>query len=99
MLTAIMEAGENMDDEQLVTVYLAQGEGDETQVRTFLEAHGIPTTSWGEALRKTHGLVLDGLGEVQVQVPAEHADRARELLDMAERGELGLAADEIPQVD
>ena len=88
-----------MGDNELITVYLAQGEADETQVRTFLEAYGIPTTSWGEALRKTHALVLDGLGEVQVQVPAEHADRARELLAMVERGELGLTTDEVPQVD
>jgi len=88
-----------MNSDQLITVYVAQGEPDETQVRTFLEAQGIPTTSWGEALRKTHALVLDGLGEVQIQVPAEHADRARELLEMVDRGELGLATDELPDGD
>lgn len=88
-----------MDDDQLITVYVAQGEADETQVRTFLEAQGIPTSSWGEALRKTHALILDGLGEVQIQVPREHADQARELLDMVDRGELGLAIDELPDVD
>jgi hypothetical protein len=82
-------------DDQLVTVYTAQGEVDETQVRTFLEAHGIPSISRGEALRKTHGFVLDGLGEVQIMVAAEHAEEAAELLAAVERGELGLA-DEPP---
>lgn len=79
----------------MITVYIAQGEVDETQARTFLEAHGIPTTSWGEALRKTHAFVLDGLGEVQVQVPAEYADQARELLAAVERGELVLTTDDV----
>jgi len=76
--------------DDMITVYTAQGEVDETQVRSFLEAHGIPTTSWGEALRKTHAFVLDGLGEVQVQVPAAHAEQARELLAAVDRGELEL---------
>jgi len=87
-----------MDDE-MITVYIAQGEVDETQVRTFLEAHGIPTTSWGEALRKTHAFVLDGLGEVQVQVPAEYGDQARELLAAVERGELVLTTDDVVEPD
>ncbi len=85
-----------MDDE-MITVYIAQGEVDETQVRTFLEAHGIPTTSWGESLRKTHAFVLDGLGEVQIQVPAEYGDQARELLAAVDRGELNLSADDLPE--
>ncbi len=82
-------------DDQMVTVYTAQGEIDETQVRIFLEAHGIPSISRGEALRKTHGFVLDGLGEVQIMVAAEHAEAAAELLAAVERGELKLA-DESP---
>jgi hypothetical protein len=88
-----------METDELVTVYVAQGEAEETQVRNFLEAHGVPTASWGEALRKTHAMVLDGLGEVQIQVPAEHANHARELLDLVARGELGLAPDEETDVD
>jgi hypothetical protein len=81
---------EDVVDDQLITVYTAQGEIDETQVRNFLEAHGIPSISRGEALRKTHGFVLDGLGEVHIMVAAEHAEEATELLAAVERGELGL---------
>jgi hypothetical protein len=83
--------------DDLITVYLAQGEVEEAQVRIFLEAHGIPCAGRGEALRKTHGFVLDGLGEVAIQVAAEHAERARELLEAVERGDLRLAADQLPE--
>ena len=74
-------------NEDLVVVYTAQGEFDETQVRSFLAAHDIPTSTRGEALRHTHGLTLDGLGAVEIMVAAEHEATARLLLDQAERGE------------
>jgi len=74
-------------NENLVVVYTAQGELDETQVRSFLAAHDIPTSTRGEALRHTHGLTLDGLGAVEIMVVAEHEATARRLLDQAERGE------------
>ena len=76
--------------DDLVVVYTAQGELEETQVRSFLAAHGIPTTTRGEALRKTHGLTLDGLGQVEILAATEDADGARRLLEQAERGELAL---------
>ena len=72
----------------LVVVFTAQGELEETQVRSFLGAHNIPTSTRGEALRHTHGLTLDGLGAVEIMVAAEHETTARQLLDQAERGEL-----------
>ena len=78
----------------LVVVFTAQGELEETQVRSFLAAHDIPTSTRGEALRHTHGLTLDGLGAVEIMVAAEHEATARLLLDQAERGELTL--DELP---
>jgi len=74
----------------LVVVFIAQGELEETQVRSFLAAHDIPTSTRGEALRHTHGLTLDGLGAVEIMVAAEHETTARQLLDQAERGELTL---------
>jgi hypothetical protein len=76
--------------DQPVAVFTAQGELEESQVRAFLTANGIPTLSRGEALRKTHGLTLDGLGAVEILVAAEHADEARQLLAGAERGEFAL---------
>jgi hypothetical protein len=82
-------------DNQPVVVYTAQGEVEETQVRSFLAAHEIPSSTRGEALRKTHGLTLDGLGQVEILVAPEHADRARRLLAEVERG--AFTIDEAPE--
>ncbi len=82
-------------DEPLVTVARAQGEIEAQQIVGFLEAHDIAAVLRGEALRKTHGMLLDGLGFVEVQVNPEDADAARDLLDTAARGELRLADDEV----
>jgi len=73
-----------------VVVFKAQGEIEEAQVRSFLAAHDIPTIVQGEALRKTHGLTLNGLGAVEILVASEQADEARRLLAAADRGELTL---------
>ncbi len=74
-----------------VVVFMAQGEIEETQVRSFLAAHDIPTFVRGEALRKTHGLTLNGLGAVEILVAAEHEKQAKELLAQADRGDLALS--------
>ncbi len=71
-----------------VTVAVCQGELEAQQLRAFLEANGVPVVFRGEALRVTHGLTLDGLGQVEIQVPADREAEARALLDTVERGEL-----------
>ncbi len=73
-----------------VVVFTAQGEIEETQVRSFLAAHDIPTIVRGEALRKTHGLTLNGLGAVEILVAAEHEKQAKELLAQVDRGDFTL---------
>ena len=80
-------------------VYTAQGELEENQVRTFLNAHGVSTSTRGEALRKTHGLTLDGLGQVEILVAPEQADEARALLEAAEQGKLALSEDDGHELD
>jgi len=77
-------------DDGFVVVHTAQGELEEQQVRSFLAAHGIASEVRGEALRKTHGLTLDGLGAVEILVAAEYSEEAKSLLDQAERGEFAL---------
>ncbi len=71
-------------------VFVASGEIEAQQIRAFLEAHGIPCVFRGEALRKTHGLTLDGLGQVEILVSEEFAAQAHELLASADAGELAL---------
>ena len=68
-----------MTTEEYVVVTMVQGQFDEQQVRAFLEAHGIPTTVRGEALRHTHGLSVAGLGAVEILAPRDHAESARRL--------------------
>jgi hypothetical protein len=81
-------------EHQWIVVHTAQGELEEAQVRSFLNAHGIPTSTRGEALRKTHGLTLDGLGQVEVLVAPENAADARALLAAAEMGDLRISEDD-----
>jgi hypothetical protein len=74
-------------DADYVVVSTVQGQFAEQQVRAFLEAHGIETHVKGETLRTTHGIFIDGLGAVDILVPADVVDIARELLARADRGE------------
>jgi len=84
---------------QETRVHTANGELDAQQVRAFLEAHGIPCEFHGEALRHTHGLTLDGLGQVEVHVPIDRVEEARDLLARAEAGELTLDDSSDPTAD
>jgi len=79
-----------MKESEDTCVHVANGEFNAQQVRAFLEANGITCDFHGEALRMTHGLTLNGLGEVRVHVRPEHVARARELLKQVEAGEHGL---------
>lgn len=82
-------------DQQLQCVFVANGEVEAQQVRTFLEAAGMATAVRGESLRKTHGLTLNGLGAVEIFVAERDRDRARSLLDSAEAGRFRLADEDI----
>jgi predicted deacylase len=77
-----------------VTVARVQGELEAQQVVSFLAAHGIEAILRGEALRVTHGLTLDGIGLVEVQVGPEDLVEANQLLMQVHRGELRLSDDE-----
>jgi len=46
-------------------------------------------------VRLTHGITMNGLGEVRVRVPSDQVPQARELLAKVEAGELELSEDEI----
>jgi hypothetical protein len=77
-------------------VFIASGEIEAQQIRAFLDAHGVPGHLRGEALRKTHGLTLDGLGQVEILVEEEFVEQARELLASADAGAFAIADDEEP---
>jgi hypothetical protein len=80
-------------------VFVASGEIEAQQVRGFLESAGIPVTIRGESLRKTHGLTVDGLGAVEIEVAEADVDRARTLLQSAASGQFRLPDDPQQEVE
>jgi len=72
--------------EPMSCVFVANGQLLAEQVRSFLQSSGVGCVLRGESLSKTHGLTLDGLGQVEVLVAEADEDRARELLASAESG-------------
>ena len=80
-------------DEQMRCVFVASGQIHAHEVRSFLEASGVPSVLRGESLSKTHGLTLDGLGRVEVLVMEADVARALSLLASAETGVFRLMDD------
>ena len=74
-------------------VFVANGQLQAEQVRSFLQASGVACILRGESLSKTHGLTLDGLGRVELLVAEADAGQARELLASAESGTFRIADD------
>jgi hypothetical protein len=65
----------------LVKVYQSQGIYAAEVVKAKLEASGIPVLLKYESVGQVLGLTVDGLGRVEVHVPAEFADEALELVE------------------
>jgi hypothetical protein len=80
-------------NEQAKCVFVANGQIQAEQVRTFLKARGFTTALRGEALSKTHGLTLDGLGRVEILVADVDERQVRALLASADAGEFRLEDD------
>lgn len=59
-----------------------------------LRAEGIPAVAWQEGAGVALGLTVGLLGEGHVMVPEEYADRAREILAIAEALDLSDDADD-----
>ncbi|RPJ78724.1 MAG: hypothetical protein EHM13_14255, partial [Acidobacteria bacterium] len=77
-----------------VEVLRAQGQIEADQVLAALRASGIHARTRGEAAGRLYGLSLDGLGEVAILVPVEHAEAARALLAAGDLGQLAVSEDE-----
>ena len=72
----------------LVTVFTAAGQMQASLIKSFLEAHGIPTLVVQESAGVVYGLTVGLMGNAEILVAEEHAQEARELLEAMERGEL-----------
>lgn len=65
---------------ELTTVYIASGQLEAEIVKGRLKSEGIPAILRYEAAGLIYGLTIDGLGQVEVQVPHSVAEHAREIL-------------------
>jgi hypothetical protein len=65
---------------RLAQVYVTSGLYQAEIIRGKLETNGIPVLLRYESLGPVMGLTVDGLGQVQVWVPLDLEDQARELL-------------------
>lgn len=63
-----------------VTVYIAQGQLEANVVKSRLESEGIPVLLQYESLSIVFGVIMDGLGQVKVQVPQPLEAEARAIL-------------------
>ncbi len=64
----------------LVTVYVTYGMLRANVIHGLLQSAGIPSMLSYEAAGPAIGVMIDGLGKVEVKVPATWAQEARELL-------------------
>jgi hypothetical protein len=67
-------------EHKLVTVYRAFGQPEAEIIKGRLSAEGIPAILKYESLGPVYGLTMDGLGQVEVQVPYKYEERAKDIL-------------------
>ncbi len=78
----------------LATVYVAQGMLRAMVVRGALESAGIPVMLSYESVGPVLGITVDGIGSVEIKVPAEWEAEALDLLNATPRsGEVFSAPD------
>jgi hypothetical protein len=75
------------DETGYTTVYVASSQPEAEIVKGRLACEGIPAILRYEAAGIIYGLTVDGLGQVEVQVPAHLAEQAREILATGENEE------------
>lgn len=72
-----MEGNDNLD---LTTVHVIQGLLKAQVIKAKLEQENIPVLLKYESIGPVIGITFDGVGEVQIQVPARYAAQARALI-------------------
>ena len=75
------------EDTRLTTVYVASGQIEAEIVKGRLESEGVPAMLRYEAAGLIYGLTIDGLGQVEVQVPSSLAQHAKEILAVVQNEE------------
>ena len=76
-------------DDKIITVYRALGQPEAEIVRGRLKTEGIPSFLKYESIGTVYGLTVDGLGQVEVQVPASYAAEAKRVIGQDNEAETG----------
>ena len=80
--------------DDLRSVFVASGEAEAQQIQAFLKASRIQCALRpGTAVNRPFGVTVRGLGRVEVLVVEADEERARELLALAEAGQLRIEED------
>ena len=69
------------EEGELVVVFVSQGPLQAEMAKGKLEAQGIPVMLRFQAIGRVLGLTVDGLGRVDVLVPATYEATARDVLE------------------
>ena len=69
-----------MKNDDFVVVEVVYGETKAHILKAHLESEGIPVLLKYESLGRVTPLLIDGLGEIQIKVPAEFAEEAKQIL-------------------
>jgi hypothetical protein len=64
------------EDQQLITVYTASGQPEAEIIKGRLESEGIPAILRYESAGIVYGLTVNGLGQVEIQVPSSLVQEA-----------------------
>jgi hypothetical protein len=69
-----------MDEEKWEVAFTASGMTNANIVLGRLETEGIPSKLKYEAVGAIYAITIDGLGKVDIMVPAKDMEKAREIL-------------------
>ena len=72
-----------MKNKDFVVVEVVYGEIKAHILKAHLESEGIPVLLKYESLGRVTPLLIDGLGEIQIKVPAEFAEEAKQILQQS----------------
>ncbi len=72
---------EPMDEEKWEVAYTASGMANANIILGRLETEGIPAKLKYEAVGAIYGITIDGLGKVDILVPASYLQKVREVLE------------------
>jgi hypothetical protein len=69
-----------MKSKKFKLIYKARGEMDAQLIKNYLLSKGIDAIMYGESIGRLYGLTNTSLGEVEIYVKNEDAEKARSAL-------------------